>query len=483
MTSEKLKQARQYEKENKNKVPSSERPLFHVTGPIGWINDPNGFSVYKDQYHLFFQYHPYSTFWGPMHWGHVKTKDFIRWEFLPTAIAPDTEYDEKGCFSGSAMELSDGRQILMYTGVKEGDFQQQCIAIGDGIDYEKCDLNPVIPTVQIPAGHHKIDFRDPKIFERDGTFYLVAGSRTADTSGAVVLYKSKDFTHWDYMGIVDKSGDEYGKMWECPDYFSLDGKQVILTSPQDMLPEGYKFHSGNGTIAVIGHGDGLVDFTREDVQPIDYGIDFYAPQTLLTKDGRRVMIAWMQSWDTCNCWHEDRNIYGQMTLPRNINIVDGKLVQNPVKEIEKYYANTIEYKEVLANGITRLEDIRGRVFDMTVCLKPGEDFIWFKLRLAQDQNFETLIKYDGTEGIIKVDRSKNASRRDMVSIREFEVSPENGKIKLRVVMDKNSIELFVNDGKQACSTMIYTPLSASDISFESYGKCSFDIAWHELKFD
>ena len=102
MISKTLKKARDFEEQYVPRVPAEERPVFHVTGGIGWINDPNGFSRYKGEYHLFFQYHPYSTLWGPMHWGHVKTKDFIRWERLPVALAPDTEADPHGCFSGSS---------------------------------------------------------------------------------------------------------------------------------------------------------------------------------------------------------------------------------------------------------------------------------------------------------------------------------------------------------------------------------------------
>ena len=115
----KLQQARNYEEIYGDRIPKAERPLFHVVPRIGWMNDPNGFSVYKGEYHLFYQYYPYNTSWGPMHWGHVKTKDLIRWEWLPAAIAPDAEYDNAGCFSGSAVEMPDGRQLLMYTGVKE----------------------------------------------------------------------------------------------------------------------------------------------------------------------------------------------------------------------------------------------------------------------------------------------------------------------------------------------------------------------------
>ena len=117
MISKMLQKARDFEKKY---LPYTQpdQPRFHVTGGIGWINDPNGFAPYKGEYHLFFQYYPYDTKWGPMHWGHVKTRDFIHWARLPAALAPDTEYDRNGCFSGGAVELPDGRHLLMYTGVR-----------------------------------------------------------------------------------------------------------------------------------------------------------------------------------------------------------------------------------------------------------------------------------------------------------------------------------------------------------------------------
>ena len=145
MTSDVLEKARDFEARYGPLIPDDERPAFHATPTVGWMNDPNGFSYYKGECHLFYQYHPYSVEWGPMHWGHLKTKDFIRWERLPAALAPDRDYDAAGCFSGGAVELPDGRQLLMYTGVRrchspEGflqDVQTQCLAIGDGVDYEK----------------------------------------------------------------------------------------------------------------------------------------------------------------------------------------------------------------------------------------------------------------------------------------------------------------------------------------------------------
>lgn len=113
-----LQKARDYEEEHSAAISAAERPAYHLTPYVGWMNDPNGFSFYHGKYHLFYQYNPYATQWGPMHWGHAVSTDLLHWEYLPCAIAPDSPSDNgPGCFSGSATEMDDGRQLLMYTSV------------------------------------------------------------------------------------------------------------------------------------------------------------------------------------------------------------------------------------------------------------------------------------------------------------------------------------------------------------------------------
>lgn len=491
MISEKLKRSREYEDEHIKKVPEEERPLYHVTGGVGWINDPNGFGMYKGEYHLFFQYHPYSTHWGPMHWGHVKTKDFIKWERLPIAIAPDTDVDEAGCFSGSSIELPDGRQLLMYTGVhrKENaqgdmeDFQQQCIAIGDGIDYEKYTANPVITTDMIPEGNNLNDFRDPKIWKENGIYKAVVGSRGADTSGEILLYESENCLDWKFVRIIDKCNDEYGKMWECPDYFLLDGKQILAVSPQEMQASGLEFHAGNGTVFSIGEERADGSFMREGVQAIDYGLDFYAPQTLLTEDGRRIMIAWMQNWETSNCGNAARQIFGEMTIPRELSFRNGRVCQNPVAEISNYYSRKTSYKNVLVQDEVSLPGISGRVIDMTLTVRPVDKGVnWFKISVAKDGDKETTICYDAARKVIRIDRTKSGLRNDIVSVREFYVDPTREDIKMRILMDRHSVELFVNDGEQAASTIIYTPQTAEAITFDTDGTAVMDVENCVLEF-
>ena len=120
MISNILREARIYEELAGQTIPDGDRPAFHLSPRTGWMNDPNGFSFYQGKYHLFYQYYPYTSKWGPMHWGHAVSEDLLHWTHLPAALAPDTLPDRDGCFSGSAVELPDGRQLLMYTGVVSG---------------------------------------------------------------------------------------------------------------------------------------------------------------------------------------------------------------------------------------------------------------------------------------------------------------------------------------------------------------------------
>ncbi len=496
MISEKLQRARDFEAQYGAYIPEGERPAFHVTGTVGWINDPNGFSCYKGEYHLFYQYHPYDTNWGPMHWGHVKTRDFICWERLPAAIAPDTETDRDGCFSGSAVELADGRQMLVYTGVyqtrrSDGQmetFQQQCVAFGDGVNYEKYPGNPVLDGSDLPAGGSVLDFRDPKVWqESDGSFSMVVGNRTPDGSGAIRLFTSPDGTHWTYTGTLDASHNEYGRMWECPDFFPLGGRQVMLVSPQEMTAAGLEFHAGFGSIALIGNYDSAAHrFERERVQSIDYGTDFYAPQTLESYDGRRIMIAWMQNWATTGCQPQGARWFGQMTLPRELTLRNGRLVQNPVRELERYRGHKVSYKNLLVTGESNLSGVSGRLMDLTVTVRPVDgraSYQAFKLRLAKDGQRETLIRYKVSNSTLRLDRTHSGFPYDIVNVRDFPVRPQDGAVKLRVIMDRYSLEVFVNDGEQAATMAIYTPLSAQSVSFEVVeGAAYIDVEQYSLNF-
>ncbi len=497
MITQTLREARKYEEASEKNIKKEERPAFHLSARTGWMNDPNGFSYYQGQYHMFYQYYPYDSHWNSMHWGHAVSLDLLHWEYLPAALAPDENYDRDGCFSGSAITLPDGRQLLMYTGVVEdhlwggeiNTIQTQCLAVGDGIDYEKVESNPVLSAGDLPEGGSASDFRDPKMWrKRDGTYCCIVGNRPADGSGQVLLYTSPDGFSWNFKKVFAANHNRFGKMWECPDFFELDGKGVLLVSPQDMLPQGFEYHNGNGTLCLIGGYNEKTDtFTEEGNQAIDYGIDFYAPQTILTADNRRVMIGWMQNWDTCNLHTPEQPWFGQMSLPRELSVRDGKLYQRPIRELDGLRGNKVEYYNVPVSGVASLEGIEGRRVDMELTIRPekGQDvYQKFAVRFAQNENYHTSLSFRPHEAVLKVDRKFSGSRRAIIHQRRCLINNPNGKkgeLRIRVILDRYSVEAFVNDGEQVMTATFYTDQKAAGISFYADGAANMDIVKYDLE--
>lgn len=481
-----LQQAREYIEHNKLKIQNFDRPYFHMSSPIGWINDPNGFSLYNDEYHLFYQHHPYQTKWNNMYWGHCKTTDFIQWQYLPIALAPDEDYDSFGCFSGSAIE-HENQHILMYTGVRvevdeyseTHEYQTQCIAFGDGINYKKLDNNPVIENDVLPEGSHKNHFRDPKIWKEDGMFYAVVASKGKDGSGQIALFSSMDLKEWSFLNILASSNYRYGVMWECPDFFTLDNKYIMLLSPQEMLEKELEFHNGNSTIYMLGeYNKNNYSFKEEHVATIDYGLDFYAPQTLETEDGRRIMIAWMHSWD--NYLYQDECKWaGMMTIPRELHIVNNKLYQQPIKEIENYYANQKIYNNVVCDRELELDDICGRAIDLDIKIDKG-NYEYLSIEFAKNNLYKTTLTYNRKENILIFNRYLSGIRKDCIYERKINVKDQSGEINIRILLDKYSVEIFVNNGEQVMTSLIFTPIEAEQIDFISEGPVRFSVTKYDI---
>lgn len=483
---DKLYEANRYVE--KHAVPKAELPSFHAAPPIGWMNDPNGFSMYKGKAHLFYQYHPYSEVWGPMHWGHTVTEDFIKWEDMPVVLAPDEEFDEAGCFSGTGLATDNGH-VLVYTGVMEKEengikktYQNQCVAIGDGESYKKAENNPVVTGDMMPAGFSREDFRDPKIWKEEDGYYLLAGNKTEDDIPQVVLFYSSNLEEWQYVSVLARDLDgRLGTMWECPDFFCADGYYGLLISPQNMMAD-REFHNGNNAALLLGNYDKKNHtFQYEKAISVDDGLDFYAPQTLEMPDGRRIMIGWMQSWDS-NIRPEGQKWSCMMSLPRELQIIDGKLIQKPVKELEKYYADTVSYTNQEITDECQLSGIKGRKVDMTVEILSG-DFRRFAVQFAANDKYATSITYDKEKNTLEFDRTYSGMVRDAISRREAAIKEPKESLKLRFILDKYSAEIFVNDGEQVLSSTFYTPIDADEIRFRCDKMAVVNIEKHTIAVD
>ncbi len=470
-----LEKARSYEKENTGKISDEERPVYHLSPAVGWLNDPNGFSFYNGKYHLFYQYNPYSTKWDTMHWGHWTSEDLINWKTEPAAMAPDMPY-ETGCFSGSGM-TKDGKHLIMYTAHNEhgkGTAQHfreetQCIAFGDGIDYERYEKNPVLTGKDLPAGAHADDFRDPKIWFEKGKYYSVMAVRMKDGLGSILLFESEDALNWKYSKELLHNDGTIGDMWECPDCFELDGERVISFSVMNMKNTDPLFRNGNCTMLSIGK-------SGKNMQALDLGFDFYAPQTMLTEDGRRVIVAWMQAPESGGCSPESNKWFGQMTFPRELSLKNDHLYQRPVREISSLYESEIE-REFSVEYATEVEEIRGRIVDMTVTASGKEDFC---MKFAAEGDIYTSVEYHCSDKHLIVNRSHAGRSASICDYREI-LTNTGDELEIRLLLDRYSFEIFVNDGYQALTGTLYeTPLTADHFIFKG-GKSRAKVRMNILK--
>ncbi|HFU4377351.1 TPA: glycoside hydrolase family 32 protein [Streptococcus suis] len=439
-----VEKANAYIQAEKVNVDPTFRPERHFVPEIGWINDPNGFVYFKGEYHLFYQFNPYESVWGPMHWGHAKSKDLVNWEHLPVAIAPDKDYDKDGCFSGSAI-VKDDTLWLMYTGHivnEDGSVRQvQNMAYStDGIHFEKIAQNPVATEELLPEEVVANDFRDPKIFERDGRYYSVVATKHKDGVGCIVLLGSDDLLDWQFESIFLKGQGHQGHVWECPDYFEVGGQEYLIVSPMRYQKEGNDFVNINSNIFVSGHVDwDKKVFVADSFKEIDHGHDFYAAQTTQGPEGDRVMIAWMHTWgrplvtnDLGHKW------YGQMTLPRLLKQGENGLRQVlPVGILNSF--DDIEISQVI-QGPSKLS------------LKLDDSL---DLKLGTDQDY-LKFGYDKAKQEVYIDRSslkiQQVGEEEWSTVRRA-VTVE--ATDLLVLIDTNCLEIFVNDGQETLTSTFY----------------------------
>lgn len=533
LISEVLARAREYEEKQADHITDEMRPAYHFSPRTGWLNDPNGLSFYGGKYHMFYQYHPYNTYWGPMHWGHAVSDDLITWEYLPAALAPDTGYDYSGCFSGSAVTMDDGSHMLMYTscGDNSGDptgkgrwIQMQSIAIrkpGES-EYAKYEGNPVISADDLPEGGDPYEFRDPYMWRcADGSYRaIVANGRTSTEEGTrLLLFRSEDGLHWGDGKVLFEDERRIGVMWECPNFFQLGDRHILMASPMDMQAEegdavgSIRFPQGNNVCYITGDYDEQLEAFTPDAddadagyymyEPVDSGLDFYAPQTFETADGRRVMIGWMQDPSMANLHSEDEfRIFGQMTVPRELTLKNGQLIQCPVSELEKYRQDPVIYRNISigskGDGISgsslkgmhgcALNGIHGRMLDLELDIRPDDasgeggelSYREFAVKFAVGDGRYTEFRYDSERSVVTVDRSHSGQSGRISGKRTIRVRDRKGRLSIRMLIDRWSAEIFINNGEQVMSLTYYTDLSADGIEFITDGTVIMDASAYRL---
>lgn len=299
-----------------------QKPKYHYRPAKGWINDPNGLVYFKGYYHVFYQHAPaYEIPWKqPMHWGHARTKDFLTWEELPTALCPDQEYDNNGCWSGTAI-VKDDVLYLFYASVR-GEEKIQTVSMAysnDGINFEKYEKNPIIDSYPREGGP---DFRDPAVCFYDGNYYCVmASGNPTDKAARLLIYESCDLYSWNYVGVMSEWSD--CKYAECPSFVPEKNISMLAASVCPLQSRHYfslmfgDFYNGK--------------FTVKHSAEVDKGPDQYAGQVFKDHKGRNILIAWVPGWQYIGFAETD---VGCMSVPRELKLKGGRITAFPIEELQ-----------------------------------------------------------------------------------------------------------------------------------------------------
>lgn len=422
-------------------------PRYHLAPPKGWMNDPNGFSIFQNEYHLFYQYNPESSQEpGIARWGHAKSNDFFHWQNLPIAMYPDQEYDKSGVFSGSAI-VENGTMYMFYTGnvnfpgQTPDHIQRQALATStDGVKVTKYEGNPVIMGDDLQP-----NIRDPKVWEHNGVYYMVLGNSFNNNSlGRALLFSSEDMKTWNQVSVLDQSDGSLGFMWECPDFFELDGQFVLLFSPQGIEPQGDKYKNLYQTGYIVGDFDYETNkFTpKTEFRELDHGHDFYATQTI-DDDGRRIVVAWFDMWEQDYPERAD-GFTGHMTIPRTLSLTkDGYLIQRPVRQIAAARGGILRAGRADKGTVVTLNDKAGEI----------------KIR-ALDQDLEVLIESESNSAAVSIrynaaERTVTLDRGGKDGVRRTQWQPQGGKLKWKIYVDASSVELFCGAGEVTFSSRFF----------------------------
>ena len=405
------------------------RPQYHFLPPKNWMNDPNGPIWWKGRHHLFYQHNPNGAFWGDMHWGHASSPDLLHWTHLPIALAPTPGGPDKdGVFTGCAV-VHENKPTLIYTGVQP---EVQCIATSEDrmIEWKKHPANPIIAAP--PAGLQVTGFRDPCVWKQDGTWWMVIGAGFKGIGGTALLYRSDDLVRWIYLhplytGKLDpnakaKGAVATGEMWECPEFFPLGRKWVLIVSAKGTTPY------------FVGEYRGL-KFEPESEGVIDAGA-YYAPKSYLDNRGRRILWGWIQERRSREAqiaagWS------GVMSLARVLTLdSQARLEMEPAPEYRKLRAghatsgDSLELEAVFE--LTGTDDVGLTVAQTRIAYRLNER------RLVAGPN-STLLALDPGE-----------------------------KLRLRVFVDGSVIEVFAN--RRAPITVRHYPDAGQAVSVSAIGR-------------
>jgi beta-fructofuranosidase len=443
-----------------------DRPVYHFRPPANWMNDPNGTIFHKGYYHLFYQHNPYGDAWGHMHWGHARSTDLVYWEHLPIALWPSLEAGEGHCYSGCAWINGQGQPMLFYTSVSPAEGaeempNQQWAALSDDamLTWQKHPANPILSLDTHGGPPFEGPWRDPFIFEEAGRVFMVIGAST-ESEATVALYEAEDDTlaRWAYRGLLIQRPKESLQFFECPNFFKLGDKWLLLTSPYRPV----EYYVGLFDVEALKfevEGYGILDYGSGKPEEIGYGsnAEYYATNILWDNAGpdgqkRCILLGWVRGFKPERGWN------GCLALPRVLSIgADGRPRQTPLPELQRLRGQSCQLSDVALSDGLHILDIAGDTLEIQAQFeldRAGE--MGLQVRRSEDGERAVAISYDG--------QTLNVAG----TVIPYPQEAGESTLRLHLFVDKSVLEVFVNDGQAAITRVIYPP--AADLGVAVYAR-------------
>ena len=424
---------------------------FHLEMPKGLVNDPNGLCYHQGKYQIFFQWNPFGCEHKHKHWTYTQTTDFINYTKPQIALAPVDKFDKDGCYSGSARSKNNKLEIIYTANLKDEQnirYPRQVLVKQDD-DGKFIKEKIIIDTV--PKGY-TTHFRDPYIFTKNNRSFIILGAQRENLTGCALIYEEID-ENWIFRGELKTRLTDFGYMWECPNLFTIDDKDILVFCPQGLKAQKYQYQYQNLYQAgyLIGQfNPDTLEFTHGEFHEFDMGFDFYAPQVLI-HENRHILIGWvgmpdkLQDYPTIN----DGWVHS-LTLPRELILKNDKLYQRPISELDELNQNT-----TTKINTDKISLSTNKKLEISIPLK---DISSWQGKLKFNDEY-ILLTYDKNTSVFTIDR--NQLKLGGKGIRQFLVKAQN-ELNLSVYIDNSIIELYLQDGEYY-ATFCYYPTNDNPI--------------------
>lgn len=452
----------------------------HIQPKSGLLNDPNGFSYYNDQWHLFYQSYPMGPVHGLKAWYHLTSKDLTHWKENGLAMIPDTQYDSHGCYSGSALPVDD-KLFIMYTGnVRDKEWQRYPYQIGAWMDKTNKIEKIKSPLIACQPDHYTDHFRDPQVIRYNNQYYVLLGAQNDKLNGEIVVYKSDDLSKWTFLGTLTFAEQSLGYMIECPNLIFIDETPVLIFCPQGLDKNILDYKNIYPNVSLVGDQidlDAPVFDSKHSLHNLDEGFDCYATQAFNAPDGRALAVSWVglpeidyptdkYGWAHC------------LSFIKELSIKNGRLYQNPARETATLRAEHNQFQGTLNQQSQVIVKDSAPAYELDIDLS-GEGSC--QLALADNGTQSLDLNIDFQSGVLTLDRGHSGVPfAEKYGTTRSTTIPKSKPVHLQIFVDHSIAEIFVNHGRKVLTTRFFPNDDQTQISLETGSHLDYNCSYWRL---